>query len=94
MDLAVPYDKMDSAESAFQAALKEITPEYVAKWKIKADISNDPGKKRITATGKGFELNITFTDSQAEVDISLSFLLKAAKGKVLSEVEKKLQRHM
>lgn len=93
MDLKVSYNHTSTKEEAYQAAREQITPEYIAKWNMKADISyNEPNS--ISAEGKGFTLTLNFTDSAVEVDCKLSLLLKAFKGKVLETVERKLQKHV
>lgn len=93
MDLKVAYNHTSNKEEAYQTAREQITPEYIAKWNMKADICyNEPNS--IIADGKGFTLTLKFTDSAVEVDCKLSFLLKAFKGKVLETVERKLQKHI
>jgi len=93
MDLNVTYQHTSNKEEAYNVACEQITPEYIAKWNMKADISyNEPNS--ITAEGKGFTLTLNFTDSAVEVDCKLSFVLRAFKGKVLETVERKLQKHI
>lgn len=93
MDLKVPYSHTSTKEEAYKAACEQITPEYIAKWNMKADISYDENNA-ITAAGKGFTLKITFTDSEAQVKCDLSLMLRAFKGKVLETVENKLKKHV
>ena len=93
-DLKVPYSKLASKEEAYKEACNLITPEYIAKWKIKADISYDEPNTRLKATGKGFTLELAFTETQAEVSCDLSFMLKPFKKSVLETIENKLKRHM
>lgn len=92
MDLKVNYKVANDKNEAYQLALKEITPEYVAKFNIPCEISNDESKNIIEATGKGFTLSILFTDSSAEVSLKLSLMLKPFKGKVLEKIQGKLER--
>ena len=94
MDLLVNYNSCKTKEEAFAAAKAEIIPEYIAKWKVSAEISYDHDSGIIEADGKGFTLTIAFGASSADVSIKLSFLLKALKGKILETVERKLNKHL
>ena len=91
MSLKVKYSVAQSAEEAYNLARAQITPEYVAKFNVPADITY-PGSNVISAKGKGFELVLTFEEDQCLVDIDLSFFLKPVKGKVLETVENKLKK--
>ena len=92
MDLSVPYSKSSNAKEAYDSAVAQITPEYIAKFKIKADIHYSDGQS-ISATGKGFTLTLYFNESETNVEIKLSLILRAFKGNVLDAVEKKLKQH-
>jgi hypothetical protein len=94
MDLTVPYQKVTTADEAYKTAVELITPEYIAKWKIKADISYNEGAKCLKATGKGFTLELNFTDSEAQVKCDLSLMLRPFKKTVLEKMEEKLKRHI
>jgi len=94
MDLKVPYNNITNADEAFNTAKSLITADYIAKWKVKADVTLDDTRKCITAKGKGFTLNLTFNESEAEVDCDLSFMLKAFKGTILEAIESKLKKHI
>ena len=93
MDLKVNYTHTSNQAEAFQAAREQITPEYIAKWNMKADISyNEPNS--IIADGKGFTLTLNFKEYAVEVSCKLSLMLKPFKGKVLDTVEGKLKKHV
>ena len=94
MDLRVPYKQLTTAEEAYQEALKQITPEYINKWNIKADITCDEPKKSMTAKGKGFDLTLNFLASECQVELNLSFLLKPFKSNVLEQIQRKLEKHL
>ncbi|OUR97235.1 hypothetical protein A9Q84_12985 [Halobacteriovorax marinus] len=94
MDLSVNYNIAKTRDEAFALAKSEITPEYVAKFNVKADISYDEAKGIMEAKGKGFTLTLDFDDSKCEVSLKLSFLLRALKGKILGKIENKLQKHV
>lgn len=91
-DLSIPYNNVTNADEAFALAKEVITPEYVAKYNVKADVSFDEPSKTITATGKGFDLSLYFADGQAEVNIKLSLLLRPVKKTVLDAVGRKLEK--
>jgi len=92
MSLKVNYSKVDNKAAAFQAVKGHITPELIAKFKVKADIDYNEKDSKISAVGKGFELNINLTDSFAEATIKLSLVLRPLKGKILEGIEKQLTR--
>lgn len=93
MDLSIAYNKATSMTEAFDLAKVEITPEYVAKFKVKSELSYDRDNGDMIATGKGFTLTLKFKESECDVSIKLSFLLKPLRGKILEAVERKLQKH-
>lgn len=92
MDASVKYSKATDAASAYALAEQEVTPEYVQKYGVKAEVTKNEAAKELHAKGKGFELRIKFLDDHCEVFLDLSFLLKPFKGKVLEGIEKKLTR--
>ena len=91
-DLKVPYQKVSDANEAFNLAKEVVTPEYVAEYNVKADVSFDEGSKIIAAKGKGFDLNILFGDTEAEVNIKLSLILRPVKKSVLVPSEESRKR--
>lgn len=94
MDLSVAYQKASNSDEAFIIAEKEITPEYIAKFKVSPTIEYNKEERVIEAVGRGFTLTLVFTETECEVSIKLSFLLKALKGKVLDGVQRKLEKHV
>lgn len=94
MDLSVNYKVAKNREEAYSIAKGEITPEYVDKFNVKADISYNESAGIMEAKGKGFTLTLKFDDSKCEVSLKLSLLLRALKGKILGKIENKLQRHV
>jgi len=94
MDLKVPYNKVSTRQEAYQEARTVITPEYIAKWKVKADISYDDANTSIMAKGKGFGLDLVFCDHEARVNCDLSLMLRPFKRTVLETIEGKLKKHI
>ncbi|MDD0853120.1 polyhydroxyalkanoic acid system family protein [Halobacteriovorax sp. GB3] len=92
MDLVVSYDKATDKFNAWDLAKAQITPEYVEKFKVKAEIAYDRDGAKMEATGKGFTLSLVFDENECKVAIKLSMFLKPLKGKVLEAVENKLKK--
>lgn len=90
MDLTVNYDKTNGKEEAYKAVKEAITPELLEKFQVKATL--DYRDNEILANGKGFDLLMAFDENSCDVKVTLSFLLKPLKGKVLSSIEKQLKR--
>lgn len=90
MDLVVKYINLTSKQEAYEAVKAAVTPELLSKFQVKADVKYVDNM--ILAKGKGFKLEMTFTDSECVVKIDLSFLLKPLKGRVLEGIEKQLNR--
>jgi len=94
MDLKVPYKTTKNKQEAYTAAKGQLTQEYIAKWNIPCEVKYDDSKCQIEAKGKGFTLGVHFNETEAQVSIDLSFLLKAFKKTVLEKVEHKLAKHI
>lgn len=94
MDLAVSYKNVKNQDEAYQEALKQITPEYISKWNIKADVNCDEANHCMSAVGKGFELKLDFKENECQVFLKLSLLLKPFKKNVLETIERKLEKHL
>ncbi|MGB0454221.1 MAG: hypothetical protein ACPGJV_10965, partial [Bacteriovoracaceae bacterium] len=62
-DKVVNYSHTDNSEDAYTKAKAEVTPEYVAKYNVKADVNFDDSKKEIKAIGKGFEMTLSFGEA-------------------------------
>ena len=90
MDLAIPYKQVSGKDEAWDTACAQITPEYIAKWNIPAEISQNKDSGEISATGKGFTLSLKFTDSECQVFLKLGLLLKPTRSLVLSKVQAKI----
>ena len=90
MDLTVNYEKTNDREEAYKAVKEAITPELLEKFQVKATLEYKDNE--ILANGKGFDLLMVFDENSCSVKVTLSFLLKPLKGKVLSSIEKQLKR--
>lgn len=91
---SVRYTKSNNPDEAFEAAKGQITADYLQKWNVNADISYDKPAHKISAKGKGFDLSLTFKESETLLDVNLSLMLKPFKGKIVSTIEEKLKRHV
>lgn len=92
MDKAVPFTQSANKAEAFENAKGQITPEYIAKFNVKADITYESDE--IIAKGKGFELTLKFTDSETQITAKMGMLLKPFKGKVIETIERKLTKYV
>lgn len=92
MSLKVNYSKASNQVEAYKLGKQAVTPEYVAKFNVKADVETDDGKYCMVAKGKGFQLSLKFEDSYCLVDLDLSFMLKPLKGKILETIENKIKK--
>ncbi len=92
MGLKVNYNNATNKEEAYNLAKSAVTPDYVAKFGVKADVTKNDGNYSMVAKGKGFELSLKFEDSYCQVDLDLSFMLKPLKGKILETIESKIKR--
>ena len=90
MNVKIPYKNVSNKDEAFNAVKGAVTPELLAKWQVKADITY--GDYKINAKGKGFDLKVDFYDDYCEVGVDLAFLLKPLKGKILEGVQKQFNR--
>lgn len=94
MALKIDYNQLANADQAYAKVKELITPEYIQKFQVKADIKYDDAKKLVTAKGSGFTLELCFLEKHCEVDLDLSFLLKPLKGKILEKIEGQIKRNL
>mgnify|MGYP005645454031 CR=1 FL=1 len=90
--MKIDYIKAESKDHAYELATAQITDEYIAKFKVKAEVNYNKDAGKIEAKGKGFTLTLSFDDSAVTVELKLSFLLKPLKGKVMGTIEKKIKK--
>lgn len=91
MDLSIPYKKCKDPKEAYTLVKSSVTDEYVSQFKVKANIHYLDGKNLIEATGKGFNLRISFKDSFCEIQLKLSLILRPLGKTVLNSIEKELK---
>lgn len=92
MDLTIPYQNVASKEEAYAKVKEAVTPEAIERFKVKADLEYKDTAHQILARGTGFELNIDFLDDKAEIKLTLSFVLRPLKKKILGSIEKQVTR--
>ena len=90
----IEYVQLANADLAYAKVKELITPEYIQKFQVKADIKYDDAKKLVTAKGTGFTLVLCFLEKHCEVDLDLSFLLKPLKTKILEKIEGQIKRNL
>ena len=60
MGLKIDYKEVKGPDEAYAKVKSYITPEYIQKFQVKADVSCDDAKKVVKATGSGFTLILNF----------------------------------
>lgn len=94
MGIKIDYLNMKDSSEAYQKVKTLITPEYIEKFQVKADINYDDDKKIVKAKGAGFTLVLCFLDQHCDVDLDLSFLLKPLKSKILEKIERQIKKNL
>lgn len=94
MGVKINYKNITSRDEAFLKIKSLITPEYIQKFQVKADVTYDENKKIVKATGSGFTLTLGFCDTYCDVDLELSLLLRALKSKILSKIEDQVSKNL
>lgn len=94
MSVKIDYNKLTNANDAYSKAKEVITPAYIEKFQVKADVSYDDAKKKVMAKGTGFKLDLCFHDKYCDLDIDLSFLLKPLKGKIVEMLEGQIKKNL
>lgn len=94
MGLKIDYNNVTNADDAYKKVKTLITPEYIQKFQVKADVTYDDTKKKVTAKGSGFTLELCFFEQNCDVDLDLSFLLKPLKGKILEKIEGQIKKNL
>jgi len=89
--MKIPYTHSQNSQQAFEAMKKKITPEYLAQFKVCAEVKYLESSNRIEAKGQGFTLLIDFSSSDCELGLDLSFLLKPFKSKILDKIGNELK---
>lgn len=90
--MKISYKQAKDSDDAFKRVEKAITPEEIAKFKVQATVNADAKNQQIIAQGKGFTLEFRFSETELEIDLKLSLLLKAFKGTILETLEKKVKK--
>jgi hypothetical protein len=94
MSVKIDYNNITNSDDAYKKVKALITPEYIQKFQVKADITYDDVGKKVTAKGSGFKLDLCFFDQHCDLDLDLSFLLKPLKGKILEKIEGQIKKNL
>ena len=87
----IAYSKVSSPEEAFEKVRRIITPEYIAQFKVKAEVEERAEELTLIATGRGFTLKLMFLDEKTSIDLKLSFLLKGLKSRILKQIKDRVE---
>lgn len=88
-DLTMQYEKSPSKEEAYNAVKAAVTQQMLAKFKVSASLSYEVDL--IVAKGKGFKLDMAFSEDACLVSLNLSIFLRPLRGKILNTLEKQLK---
>lgn len=94
MGLKINYLNVTDADQAYTKVRSLITPEYIHKFQVKADINYDDVTRKVTAKGTGFTLVLSFLQDHCDLDLDLSFLLKPLKNKILEKIEAQIKKNL
>lgn len=94
MGVKIDYSNLTNADDAFKKAKSVITPSYIEKFNVKADITYDEAKRTVKAKGSGFKLDLCFFDNYCDLNVDLSFLLKPLKGKIVEMLEAQIKKNI
>ncbi len=94
MGQKIDYSKAKNAAEAYEKGKSVITPDYIKKFQVKADVTCDDSSKKIKAAGSGFTLTLSFHDTYCEADLDLSLILRALKSKILTTVEDQVKKNI
>lgn len=94
MGIKVDYKNVTNCDEAFCKIKSHITPEYIQKFQVKADVTYDDAKKIVKATGSGFTLTLKFLDTHCDVDLELSLILRALKSKILAKIQDQIAKNL
>ena len=88
----INYEKAKSSKEAYQVVKTSITPDSLRKYNVEAQFKYDESIPQIVATGKGFTLTMNFYDDSLNMDLDLSFMLKAFKSKIEGMLSTELKK--
>ena len=94
MGLKIDYKTVNGPKEAYDKVKSLITPEYIQKFQVKADVTCDDTKKVVQASGSGFTLTLRFLESYCDVDLELSLILRALKSKILEKIEHQITKNL
>ncbi len=91
MRAEINYRVVKDPKSAFQLVKGYLTPQLMEKFKVEAQFDYDEYNNEIRASGKGFDLTMRFLETLVEVDLDVSFFLKAFQKTIMEKIEKMLR---
>lgn len=94
MGLKINYKNSTNRDEAYAKIKSHITPAYIEKFQVKANVVCDEDKKIVKASGSGFTLTLSFFDTYCDVDLELSLLLRALKSKIMTKIEDQISKNL
>ncbi len=86
----IPYQKAQGRDEAYLWVKERIDKSTLQSFGVSASLDYDDHCKTLCARGKGLKLDAQFLDSSVEIDLKLSFLLKAIEKKVANSIRNKI----
>jgi hypothetical protein len=90
MNKTFPYSKAKNQQEAYNTGKTYITPELLAKYKIKAKVTHSDENYTICGDGKGFKLDLRFNENEVDINLKLSFFLKGFSSTIMGIIEKEV----
>ena len=89
------YRSSISCQDAFSSAINALErAERENVFPVKVNFRFDNQGMKIFGKGKGFEISLKFNEKDLDLFLDLSFLLKPAKGKIISSIENELSKYL
>jgi hypothetical protein len=92
--MRIRYKNTKDKNEAYKKAKKIINKKYLAKWNLAVEVNCDDDLDKISADGKGFEMEIKFHDTHCKVELKLSFLLRAFQSKIETIIKEELEKNV
>lgn len=94
MDLKIPYSAMKSSKEAFKTVEDFLRNDGLSGIPFKPSFEFMPDKNLIIAQGSGFKISALFEAEFLAINIDLSFLYRAFKGKVMTILEEQFKKRL
>tara|TARA_B100000886_G_C20292646_1_gene436133 strand:- start:434 stop:727 length:294 start_codon:yes stop_codon:yes gene_type:complete len=93
-DKSIWYNKANSAKEGFNLASSFLeSSEVKRKFPVEVDFTFiNLDSPQIIGKGNGFEVTLTFFDSEVSIDLKLKLMLKPLKGRIIDSLSDEIKR--